>query len=394
MRAPRLSALLCALAFGCSVPLAAQLQRLSEVFRIAGPLRPIVGSARSVQGSPVAVAFPHGFAVASWKWTGQEDLREAVDGQLVDLSGMPGPGFAGEVLQSEADPNLEEPAVAATAPGNFVLVWVEWPWNIRFRRFAPGGVPLGSPWESYANSGDERVGSPAIAGNAAGSFVIGWEGDFLTVRTFAAAGTPVTPEIRVDPQGAGLHTLARVGIDAAGRFVVLWRQSGATAADPARLCAQAYGAKGGFLGSSFCLGDLAGATGGALALDPAGSYLAAWFAPAPAGKRAPLLVRRYRMDGTPLGGPVQVATTADPSQLTASADGRGNAALSWQEGDRMRVLLVGRDGAARGTAISIPGVAPHPDVDANGLALADSGRLLVTWRAGDLILGQLWQARF
>ncbi len=100
------------------------------------------------------------------------------------------------------------------------------------------------------------------------------------------------------------------------------------------------------------------------------------------------------MDGTPLGGPVQVAAAADPSQLTASADGRGNAALSWQEGDRMRVLLVGRDGAARGTAISIPGVAPHPDVDANGLALADSGRLLVSWRSGDFLLGQLWQARF
>ncbi len=313
----------------------------------------------------------------------------------MDLSGMPGPGFAGEFFDFEAEPSLQEPAVAAFGRGGFVLAWIEFPWNARFSRFAPGGGALDPVWGGgYANYGDPAVGAPAIAGNSSGSFAIAWEGGGVAVRTFEASGSPLTPQIHVPPQGSGFPNKPRVGIDAAGRFVVLWRQSGATAADPARLCAQAYGAKGGFLGSSFCLGDLAGATGGALALDPAGSYLAAWFAPAPAGKRAPLLVRRYRMDGTPLGGPVQVAAAADPSQLTASADGRGNAALSWQEGDRMRVLLVGRDGAARGTAISIPGVAPHPDVDANGLALADSGRLLVSWRSGDFLLGQLWQARF
>jgi len=114
--------------------------------------------------------------------------------------------------------------------------------------------------------------------------------------------------------------------------------------------------------------------------------------PAAAGAPGPLFVRRYQLNGTPLGGPVQVAAATDPSHLTASADGRGNAALSWQDGDQMHVLLVRRDAVAKGPAITISR-APF-DADANGVALTDSGRLLVTWLSGDLILGQLWQARF
>ena len=105
----------------------------------------------------------------------------------------------------------------------------------------------------------------------------------------------------------------------------------------------------------------------------------------------PGFVRRHHLNGTPLGGPVQVAVAASPSHLTASADARGNAALSWLEGDKMRILLVRRDGVAQGPAITISGVMSYRT---DGVALADSGRLLVTWRSGDLILGQLWRARF
>jgi len=60
----------------------------------------------------------------------------------------------------------------------------------------------------------------------------------------------------------------------------------------------------------------------------------------------------------------------------------------------MRVLLVRRDAVAKGPAIAISGVESDPDSETRGVAFADSGRLLVTWRSGGIILGRLWQARF
>ena len=395
------SLLLAAAALSLPIPLAAQLTPLSEVFPVWWPVVEPAGTLGSLPYAPytssprfpVAAALRHGFAVASVSSTSHNDT--AVDGRLVDLSGQPGPRFLGVFWSDGAEPVVDHPSIAAAGPGGFVLVWEQGPLSVSFRRFGPGGVPLGE--RSWLNEDKGDFCSPAVAGNAAGGFAAAWEGCWsktLFVRAFSPADTPATAELRISlPGTTEMSAMSRVGIDAAGRFVVLWRQEGATEADPARLCGQAYGARGGFLGSSFCIGELADATGGALAVDPAGSFLAAWFGPAAAGAPAPLFVRRHRLNGTPLGSAVQVAAAANPSHLAASADGHGNAALSWLEGDRMRVLLVRRDAVAKGPAITISG-ATDPRADGNGVALADSGRLLVTWRSGDLILGQLWRARF
>jgi hypothetical protein len=400
MKPHRLSAVLCAALLWLPVEVPGQLLRLSEPLPVAWPVpepgNPHSGPYASLPGVPLAVAVRHGFVVASLSSNSRGDT--AVDGSLVDLSGQPGPRFLGQFVGNDSEAILEDPALAAAGPGGFVLVWAELPWNVLFRRFGPGGTPLGGEWNQLSLSNHKwSLLAPAVAGNAAGGFVAAWEGcwDSLCARAFDPTGEPATAELKVSLPGAsGWPSMPRVGIDATGRFVVLWRQEGATETAPARLCGQAYGVRGGFLGTSFCVGELAGATGGALAVDPAGSFLAVWFGPAPAGAPAPLFVRRHHLNGTPLGGPLPVAAAANPSRLTASADSHGNAALSWREGDQMRVLLVRRDGVAKGPAITISGVERDPDIDANGVALADSGRLLVTWRSGDIVFGQLWQARF
>jgi FtsP/CotA-like multicopper oxidase with cupredoxin domain len=101
------------------------------------------------------------------------------------------------------------------------------------------------------------------------------------------------------------------------------------------------------------------------------------------------------LDGTPLADRVQIAAAADPSKLAASPDGKGNAALSWREGDRLRILLVHRNGVPQGTAVTISGVSNGwegwitGESTVNGVALSPSGRLLATWPSGRLILGQL-----
>ena len=94
------------------------------------------------------------------------------------------------------------------------------------------------------------------------------------------------------------------------------------------------------------------------------------------------------MDGTPLGDRAQISTATSPSKLTASADRKGNAALSWREGDRLRILLVSRAGVAKGPAVTISGVSDGRQgwsgsgYTVHGVALATSGRLLATAPAG------------
>jgi len=405
MRSLRLSAALFAAMLWLPVQVAGQLQPLSEVFPVWWPETIDLQDHQSTSypSYPVAAALSHGFAVAAGSST--TDDEHAVEGKLADLSGQAGPHFLGEWVGPGLEPYFGDLAVAATGAGSFILVWNEVGdfFSITYRRFGLGGVPLGD-FVDLASIRRGELCRPAVAGNASGGFAVAWEGEgcffsdstaAVSVRSFYASGEPATAELSIPmPEGPGVSGRPRVGIDAAGRFVVLWRQGGATDTDPARLCGQAYGVRGGFLGSSFCIGELAGSTGGALAIDPAGSFLAAWFGPAATGTQAPLFVRRYQMNGTPLGNRVQVATAADPSHLTASADGHGNAALSWLEGDRMRVLLIRRDAVVKGPAITISGVVSYPEDDTNGVALADSGRLLVTWWSGGSIRGRLWQARF
>lgn len=47
----------------------------------------------------------------------------------------------------------------------------------------------------------------------------------MAVWTFVSSGSPIMPKIYVDPKETGHPRQPRVGIDAAGRFVVIWRNS-------------------------------------------------------------------------------------------------------------------------------------------------------------------------
>ncbi len=411
MRFVRLSAVLFATALWLPVQAAGQLLPLSKVFPVwwqeLDPEDPFYGPI--LPGVPVVAALRPGFAAASVGATRGGNVLVA-GGKVVDLSGQPGPAFVGERLHAgnASKIALTSPAVAAISHGELVLAWLEWEypaafrgasdWHLRYRRFGPGGAPLE---EARNLASAAALCAPAVAGNAAGGFAAAWEqgegcGDStdkpfeVFIRAFRPSGKLAGSVHRTIPV-----LKIRVGIDASGRFVAIWRQAGAMPADRARLCGQSYDPAGHELGPSFCAGDLAGTTGGALALDPAaGGFLVAWFGPVSAKAQSPLFVRRYQLDGTPLGDPVRVATATHPDQLAASADGHGNTALSWLEGSQMRVLLVRRDAVAKGPAIVVSGVESDPDSETRGVALADSGRLLVTWRSGGIILGRLWQARF
>ena len=99
------------------------------------------------------------------------------------------------------------PAVASDAAGNFVVVWEGYrsgSYEIRARRYDAGGVPLGGEFQvnSYT-TGNQRFG--AVARNAAGAFVVVWDSRGGTgsdtdsygvhARRYDAGGAPLGDQI-------------------------------------------------------------------------------------------------------------------------------------------------------------------------------------------------------
>src|SRR5262249_32624893 len=131
--------------------------------------------------------------------------------------------------------------VARDASGNFVVVWESGNYTstqdgsysgISGHRCAAGGTPLGGEFQVNVTTLG-RQGSPAVASDAAGNFVVVWQsysysqpqdGDSGAVvgRRFAANGAPVGGEFLVNTYTTGSQTEANVAADAAGDFVGVW----------------------------------------------------------------------------------------------------------------------------------------------------------------------------
>ena len=125
-----------------------------------------------------------------------------------------------------------EPAVASDAAGNFVVVWDGYDGSsigVIGQRYASSGIPLGSAFRvnTYTTGYQYR---PAVATDASGNFVVVWQGAGqdgsgygVLGQRFAAAGTLLGPEFRVNTYTSNDQRAPAVASDVAGNFVVSWQ---------------------------------------------------------------------------------------------------------------------------------------------------------------------------
>jgi len=134
------------------------------------------------------------------------------------------------------------PDIAVDASGNFVVVWNT---NDVFsgntgdvfgQRFASNGMPLGlefqvatSPYDQY----EARVGS-----DAAGNFVVVWRSsgqdgssNGIFGQRYSSEGAPLGTEFRVNTYTTNNQRLADVAADPVGNFVVVWESQGQDGAE-------------------------------------------------------------------------------------------------------------------------------------------------------------------
>lgn len=143
------------------------------------------------------------------------------------------------------------PAVARNAAGDFVVVWdgrtAADSTGISAQRLGKDGLPAGFPIEVNTNtSGRQSVAAAAM--HQDGSFVVVWHShvdsfpfdiETIRLRRFAANGSPLDSEVQVNTYTTGGRKNPAVAMASDGGFIVVWDSAGSAGTDGSSTSIQA-----------------------------------------------------------------------------------------------------------------------------------------------------------
>ena len=327
--------------------------RFTFIFALAAAVSP---AAAWPQGNPVGPEFRvNSFTTANqrypanavggagdfvvvWESNLQDGAGYGVFGQRYSGGGTPlGPEFRVNTLTVDSQ---RRPAVGADSAGNFVVVWESLnqdgsAYGVFGQRFAANGSPLGPEFRVNSSTpSDQRA--PAVAVDGLGNFVVAWQSRTSQYEIFgqryANSGVPLGAEFRVNTSSLGPQDQPAVAADAAGNFAVIWRQN----TTGARILGQRYSSSGSPLGAQFAVSQPCypcSVFTPAVACDPPGNFVVVWWRQYPYGGANNWIAgQRYASSGAPLGGLFRVNTyntnfERDPAVAT---DAAGNFVVVWE----------------------------------------------------------------
>ncbi len=194
------------------------------------------------QSAPAVAVGPEGSFVVVWQSSGNDagGYFMSIRARLFRPDGTPSEPQDFQV-STFSTYDLNRPAVAVDAGGNFVVVWQSYgsfgsdgdDWSVQGRRFAADGTPLDAAEfqvNTYTSSWQVR---PSVASDARGNFVAVWDswgsagsdtaGYSVQARRFAADGTPLdASEFQVNTMTTNTQLYSAVAATPAGEFVVVW----------------------------------------------------------------------------------------------------------------------------------------------------------------------------
>ena len=181
---------------------------------------------------PAVAALADGSAIVVWQSHGQDTKEWGVYARKLLKSGLPTTGK--EFLVNQFKSNQRNPAVAALANGNFVVVWVSDQQrslvssDVYARIFSAGGVALSD--ELPVNPGVTNFCSnPQVAALNDGGFTVVWAAKDLWTptngwdiwgRAFSAVGQPTVAAFRINTYLYGDQYLPRIASGPSGCLVV------------------------------------------------------------------------------------------------------------------------------------------------------------------------------
>jgi hypothetical protein len=230
------------------------------------------------------------------------------------------------------------PRVASDASGNVIVVWESdhtGLFNVYGQQYDSAGNPLGGNFQVNTYTSGLQ-GSPAVASDANGNFVVVWESSQYGQRNimgqrYNSGGNPLSGEFRVSTYTTWWAGPPVVASDANGNFVVVWASRGTEPDDYNDVIAQRYDSNGSPLGGNFRVNTYttyqqfypsvtSDATGGFVVVWENRYAYSSWR----------ISGQRYDSGGSPLGGEFQVNPPGDSQHPSVASDATGGFVVVWE----------------------------------------------------------------
>jgi hypothetical protein len=289
---------------------------------------------RTQQDAAVASDADGNFVVV-WRSRDQDGSLYGIFGQRFDAAGNRRGGEF-QVNTYTSDSQLS-PAVASDADGNFVVVWAglrNGDYEIFGQRFAASGAPAGGEFQVNASTPDLQL-NPAVAADADGDFVVVWTGPDgggagILGRRFNALGAPQGGDFVVNAATADTQSQPAVAQDPGGDFVVAWQgpDASSTGIFARRFDAAGSPQSGDIPVNTFTADEQGNPT---VAVEATGSFVVTWASRGLDGSSYGVAGQRFDAAGTALGEEFQINeyTTAYQTFPVVAASASGNFVVAW-----------------------------------------------------------------
>jgi hypothetical protein len=254
---------------------------------------------------------------------------------------------------AELDQRLEQhPSVATAGNSGFVVAWESYEHgdegDIGTQSYGSDGVQVGEA--VTVNDSPHAQQRPTVAATATGEFAVVWTDkptleEFsprTRVRVFDSDGFPRSDEFGVTLNGGWSHE-ATVAAQTENTFVVVWQEDGAG------ILGQRVDLDGNLLDAPFPV-SISGDGHPAIAIGTSGSFVVVWESDGTDGDGAGIFGQRFLADTTPIGEPFQVNTYTTAQQALPSIEvaPTGEFIVLWESFHSVSTLEGGQDGSGRG----------------------------------------------
>jgi hypothetical protein len=284
--------------------------------------------------------------IVVWESNGQDGDDYGVIGQRFDGDGA-AVGSEFQINTATAD-RQRAAATCSDSAGNFVVVWQSYGqdgdgYGIFARRFDSAGMPRGSEFQVNTFT-DYSQENPAVACSAAGDFVVVWDGGLqdgdgygIFAQRVDRDGAKAGTEFRVNSSTTGTQQLPSVAAADGGDFVVVWESYDDQDGDGYGIFGQRFSSAGAPSGTEFQVNAYTSYSQQkpAVGASPNGDFTVAWSSPHD-GDGYGVFARSFASTGAPAGPDFQVNTYTLGEQGALSAAGH---VLSVARGDNTMLIV-------------------------------------------------------
>jgi hypothetical protein len=295
--------------------------------------------------SPSVAMNTAGDSVVSWNKHGQDGSALGIYAQRYNALGV---AQGNEFRVTYTADNQSSPSVAMDTAGDFVVSWNSlgqdgsYAFGIYAQRYNALGVAQGTEFQVNTYTTNDQS-SPSVAMDAAGDFVVSWEssgqdgsGSGVYAQRYNALGVAQGGEFRVNTYTQNTQGSPSVAMDAAGDFVVSW-ESRYHAGSDFGIYAQRYNVLGIARGSEFRVNT---STAGdqlnpSVAMDAAGDFVVSWYSYGYDLVGQGIYAQRYNAGGITQGSEFRVNTYHFYGESVSSVamDSAGDFVVSWGSRD-------------------------------------------------------------